>query len=334
VNGKVGGVSQVQIRAYQEADAAAVVALWNGTVRADKADQEWYVDEVILSKEAFDRISRHPNHDPEGAFTAWDSGRLVGYARAAIKCVPAFEGDDGDAYLEALVVDPDARRKGIGSALLAAVEAYASGRGLSLIRTVRYRSAAAGICVVAGTPEAVFLQDRGFGAEVTEMRLHLEFGEFSLSDEVRQAREALLADGIEIRYYEPADHEAMRCLMARHFQVWWGVTYGPSLEQAEPRQTLIAVDTRTQRVAGFAGYVDVFPNGGTGMSPGVDPDYRGRSIGKVLCNVWGDEVKRMGATHSRISTGLENEAAKAIYFGMGYRKIGEFHSRMSKRLNG
>ena len=322
----------MEIRSYEAADAASVTELWNGTVRADKADQDWYVNEVVLSEEAFGRIARQPNYDPDGTFTAWDSGRLVGYARAAIKRVPAYEGDDEGAYLEALVVDPGARGRGIGSALLHEAEAFVSGSGRDSIQMVRYRSAAAGAFVVAHTPEARFLQSHGYIAESTEMRLHLEFGDFSLSDEVRQAREALLAEGIEIRYCEPEDGDLLGRMMTESCRTWWQSSYGPNLQVAEPKPVLIAVDTSRPWVAGFAGFVSVSPSGGTGMSPGVDPAYRGRAIGKVLCNVWGDEVKRMGATHSRISTGLANEAAKAIYFGMGYRNIGEFHSRMSKRL--
>jgi ribosomal protein S18 acetylase RimI-like enzyme len=49
---------------------------------------------------------------------------------------------------------------------------------------------------------------------------------------------------------------------------------------------ILAVDVDQERVVGFVGYVTVTKNGRTGFSPGVDPAYRKRGIGKVLVNLW------------------------------------------------
>ena len=98
----------------------------------------------------------------------------------------------------------------------------------------------------------------------------------------------------------------------------------------DPLPVLIAADG--DRVVGFIGFVRVHESGRAAFTPGVDPEYRRRGIGKVLVNPWGAEVKKKGAELSMISTGSTNYPAQRIYFGMGYRKLGEFSTSLTKRL--
>ena len=118
--------------------------------------------------------------------------------------------------------------------------------------------------------------------------------------------------------------------MESYFQGWWYGSYKKNLEAVEPMAVLIAADG--DRVVGFIGFVVVRDNGKAGFSPGVDPAYRKRGIGKVLVNLWGEAVKEIGAEESIISTGTRNEPAQRIYFDMGYRKLGEFFARLAKDL--
>ena len=93
---------------------------------------------------------------------------------------------------------------------------------------------------------------------------------------------------------------------------------------------MIAVDGDS--VVGFIGFVAVTEDGKAGFSPGVDPAYRKKGIGKVLVNLWAEAVKQLGATDSTISVGIDNDPAKRIYFDMGYQKIGEFLATLTKDL--
>jgi aminoglycoside 6'-N-acetyltransferase I len=69
---------------------------------------------------------------PYLAFVAeLDDGRLAGFAEASVRSVAEGGPDGPAAYLEGIWVEPDQRRRGVARALLAAVEDWARGRGLS-----------------------------------------------------------------------------------------------------------------------------------------------------------------------------------------------------------
>ena len=88
------------VRAATEADVPALLALWDVAAENDSRPAD--------SAEAVHRLLAH---DPQACLVAEDDGRLVGSVVA---------GWDGwRAHLYRLAVHPDARRRGIGSLLLA-----------------------------------------------------------------------------------------------------------------------------------------------------------------------------------------------------------------------
>jgi len=56
---------------------------------------------------------------------AEEEGRLIGFAEASVRSVAEGAPPGPAAYLEGIWVEPERRRRGIGRALLAAVEAWA-----------------------------------------------------------------------------------------------------------------------------------------------------------------------------------------------------------------
>ncbi|HEX8240526.1 MAG TPA: GNAT family N-acetyltransferase [Allosphingosinicella sp.] len=69
--------------------------------------------------------------DPPSAFVAERDGRLIGFAEASVRSVAEGAPSDPAAYLEGIWVEPEDRRRGVGRALLAAVEAWARDQGLA-----------------------------------------------------------------------------------------------------------------------------------------------------------------------------------------------------------
>jgi ribosomal protein S18 acetylase RimI-like enzyme len=118
--------------------------------------------------------------------------------------------------------------------------------------------------------------------------------------------------------------------MSEHFANWWYFNWRPNLRKEDPARVLVAAEG--MRVVGFVGFVHVYADRGAGFSPGVNPDYRRRGIGAVLTNAWAEEVKKLGALESIISTGAENLPAQRIYFGMGFEEIGRYRATMTKSL--
>lgn len=321
------------IRTFRREDASEVARLWNTSLREDKANPRWYIEDNILTEDKLEKMISNPNFDCKGAFVAYDGQEMIGFGRGVVKKVKSYEDEnleDLPGYLEGLVVKPSFRRKGIGTQLLEHIEAYIEAEGKDAIWVSRYRSPVARISVLPETPEYRFLLKRGFREEGREMRLKLIFEDFVLRDEVIEARERLKHEGIEIRYYEDQYRGSFSELMERRFQGWWYRGYKPNLEGDEPLPVLVAVDKG--RVVGFVGFVAVRENKRAGFSPGVDPEYRRRGIGTVLVNLWAKEVKEMGAEESLISTGVGNYPAQSIYFDMGYEKLGEFCDELVKDL--
>jgi len=117
--GPIGPEDALEIRPYQPADHPEWLrlrrALW-----PDLGPE----DEVA---EAADWLAR-----PDGVtfVAARPGGGLAGFAEFGTR--PQAEGCDPGpvAYLEGWYVDPDARREGVGGALVRAGEAWARGRGL------------------------------------------------------------------------------------------------------------------------------------------------------------------------------------------------------------
>ena len=322
----------MEIRTFERADAGGVVSLWNAALR-DKADQTWYLESMLLSEDRLENVTTDPNFDPAGAFVARDGSQIVGFGRGVVKRVPTYQGEELSGlpgYLEGLAVKPDFRGRGIGDQLLQRIESYVRAGGKESITMTRYRSPIAGAYLLPDTPEYRFLLNRGYQVSSREMRLKLTFERFSLSGEITDTRQRLKEEGIEITYYEDRHRESFSKLMEGHFQGWWFYSYRPNLESASPRPVLIAV--HENRVVGFIGFVSIDRNRRAGFSPGVDPEYRKRGIGKVLVHLWADEVKKIGAEESFISVGVANLPAKSIYLNMGYESMGEFCPVLTKKL--
>jgi len=326
----------VEIRNLRAEDATRVISLWNESLRQGEAHSAWYVENYLLNQEKLGQITGNSNFDPNGAFIACDGEQVIGFGIGVVKTVASYEGEnleDLPGYLERLVVAGPFRRRGTGTQILRNVESYVAAAGKRALRISCYQSAIVGMSVLPEAPEYKFLIKSGFQAEGFEIRLMLKLQDFSPKGDIIETRKQLEKNGIQIRYYHDKD-QAWFCKLMQvpDFQGWWHNSYQPNLKKETPLPVLIAVDTRKDRVVGFVGFVTVGPDRRAAFSPGVDPEYRKRGIGKVLVNMWAEEVKKLGAQESQISTGTDNLPAQRIYFDMGYEKIGQFCAEMVKRF--
>lgn len=230
------------IRALQEKDEPALLELLQRSLRF----------EALTAP-----LLREKVHEDPGTSLVWDEGRLLGFCHG----VPR-------GSIKLIAVDPEHRRRGIGSELLQAVERSLCARKLRAIESVP-NYLLPGLDV-RYTEAILFFEKHGYQ----------KFGEcYNLCCELAGRDFARPApEGFEVRRATPEDRPVVMELLQQHFAPW----------QAEVEVMMgnhpisLHLAFSGPELLGFAGY-DA-NNRGTGwFGPmGTNPEHRGAGLGGVL----------------------------------------------------
>lgn len=249
-------------RAVETADLAALVALWNASAAFDP------VTETLLQEKVWGDADFRPSAclvDPD--FRAFGMG---------------VDRPNGKGYVKFLLVHPEHRRRGLGTALLQQLEENLRSPILRVCEShpnylvpgvdVRY------------TPALLMLEKRGY-QKVAET--------FNLICDLNQTFDDLDRPGI--RRAEPTDQPSVMAFLAEHFALWQ-----PEVARMfanRPISLHLAQDGN--ELIGFSGYDG--NNLGTGwFGPmGTHPQRRGAGVGGVLLRRCLADLKNQGL-HSAI----------------------------------
>ena len=302
----------MKIRSIRKDDTEKIAALWNECfwIELENGRPEWYVKRNLLSRESFlEKLSVDGNQpkkaDAAGFWVACRDSTPIGFAAGTV--------EQGVGHLQALIVHPVFRKKGTGTALFEAVKTCFGTREARTMTLdfgrFHFRDKTG---IFEGSPEFRFLKHRGLKPTRKCVVFILYFKDFRLKEEIADMRSDLeKKDGIHIRFYEPGYSMDLSRIREQGFITSW-----KSIEDASNRQRgLIA--THGIRVVGF---------NEPGKGPYVDPDYRGRNIGKLLVSLGCLEAKKRGAWFSYFRTAVDNHPAVKVYLYTGYRKLGEIYS--------
>ena len=220
----------------------------------------------ILQKRIFD----DPDHLPDHGFLLRDNGKTIGFM------IGVLRGSEG--WLKLFAVDQEHRRSGVGSMMLAEIEAlFQSGAAerVHILNSSPYY-------FMPGldpryTEALCFLQSHGYTVEryVHNMEVGLTENDFDTA----QAESKLAKEGIKIRRLKREDEQTFYEWMLGTWSQNWTTESCNSLRNT-PVTTFIALDL-DGNICGFATYDVTMFRGGFGPT-GVDESLRGLGIGKIL----------------------------------------------------
>lgn len=327
----------MNIRAYQEKDLASILLLWNGCVARGE----------VLYRPLTEAYFAEKFTDFEGTtiFVCEKEGKVCGFLAGCrpVTFLPNQTQENTPAYLSVMMVAPEYRHQGVGSALLDAFEAHFAALGKKTFSV-------SSLCpinldwVIPGTPGHEhnnmpgmdegcagfeFLQKRGYAVRVREVAMYLNLAEYEKKPEVEERRANLLAQGIRVGLYNPAEKAEFDGMCDRVGSEYWRQVLQEETAKENPRPILAAVTDG--HIVGFTGPVDKQENG-RGWFTGIctDPLFERRGIAGILFNDLMSEFVKIGAAYSTLFTGTENHAQR-LYLKTGF-KPARYFSIMSKKV--
>ena len=284
-------------------------------------------------------------------FGAFEDGRMMGFAHAAAQT--SFLNGESDTttplYLTLVLVHPQARRRGVGTALINRIKTLCTELGKPCI-TVADRNPVHLTWLIPGAnghdhnnaPGVhedgmgyPFLLSQGFEARAHEVAMYVDLHAYRWNPELDTILNALKAEGIEVGVWKPGMAEEYDGMCDRVGSEYWRNVlrqeiaawkenrpnsdpelWVDGVRPAGPRPLLVAV--KDGHIIGFTGPVDR-QQSGRGWFTGicVDPAYGGRGIGTVLFNLLMREFVDAGVAFSSLFTGTDNHAQK-IYRRAGF----------------
>lgn len=166
----------------------------------------------------------------------------------------------------------------------------------------------------------IFLKNCGYRDFAMQNSYYLDLSDYKLPEKMAEKRLQLEKEGITFTFYDPDVHTHMK-EMLRDFQnpLWEKELLKEPAPERGGRPVLVPV--YQGRVCGFAGPLDVEKSKrGYFAGIGIDEDFRGKGLAKVLFCLLCEGLKERGAEFMTLFTG-ENNPARNIYEAVGFSII-------------
>jgi len=290
------------IRNYRPADFDKYLRL---IIEAQKLEPEGVFDSPeVLSENLY-----RPNYSPErDLFIVETTDGIVGY----VDIVP--ERLIGRVVLDCYV-RPDHRRRGLARKLLGYATHRARELGVEL----------AHVNIAQGNVAAVSVLSRlGFNFVRRFLQLKLEMARIDGLD-VDQA-------ALPYRHFQRGEEDKLTRIQNCSFAGTWGfnpnsveeISYYANLSRCSPEDVMLACDG--DKVIGYCWTRTIYKAGvnegkGQIFMLGVDPDYRGRGVGKAMLLAGLLYLKEEGFQVAELTVDSENQAACTLYRSVGFEVL-------------
>jgi len=291
--------SEHVVRNYRSAD-------FNALLRLKNMSAALAADGVYLSPEAIRSLLGRPNYVPEqNLFIAEIAGNVAGYLDMNA------ETKISRAVFEILVL-PEYRHQGIARELYHQAIPHARARGTNVAHVNVREDNTIGRLVLEKTG---FKPIRRFCEMAVDLTEVLEQDVFA---------------GFTVRSLQEGEEASLTRLQNRCFAGSWG--YNPNTAEeieyavnaTDNIQELIFIATDGDRLVGYQWMNIEQDIRGTRQGRvsmlGVDPEYRGKGIGRELMQAGLGCLKSRGLKIARLTVDSENMAANTLYHSVGFRE--------------
>ena len=339
----------MQLRSMRDSDIPQILEIWNACVQNQEV-----LFYPMNEAEFRSLFQQSEGWNPECLLVACENERILGFLHAVAP--GSFRGSrPGQAYLTDIMVRPEARKQGVGQALIQELKARMRGLGAQemVISSLNPVNLPWRIPGTAGHDHnnspgldlschgAGFLQAQGFNLRVSEIAMYLDLTGYRPLPDLEERRNTLRKQGIETGAYDPGapcrfdrmcdrvGSEYWRDVLRTETQAWadaepnHDIRFWPDGVKPEgPRPILCAVCDG--EMVGFTGPVDR-QKSGRGWFTGIctDPEFEKRGIATVLFSLLMQAFVEEHAAFSTLFTGKENHARK-VYERVGFRPVREF----------
>jgi len=267
----------MKIRSYKAQDGCAMLRLWNASLKEDKINQENFYTRVICDA----------NFDPKLYLLAEEAGELIGFIYGA-------KGANSEkAYIVAMGVCPNHRRKGVGTALVKELEVAARELGANYLDIGNYavNYFFPGIDEKNYVDAIALFKSLGYEEKGTCSSMDMNLREYEMPEKYALRKQKLESEGYRFGGFRWEYSLPMFDFLSKHFPHWHGGARSNVL-RGNGHETIQLAWNPSGEVVGFAMRAGDGTPGRFGPF-GVAETEQGTGLGGILFhNLVSDMVER------------------------------------------
>ncbi len=314
----------IQYRHYEPGDEGAIVAAWNRTLLEDPITPKRFRNLVLLDG----------NFDPKGLCLAVADGQVVGVVYAVRRLMPmaGTELEPANGWIPFFFVVSAYQRQQIATRLMEEVIAFFKEAGREQVFFASYAPnyVLPGIDPQAYPGGMAFLEAMGFRVQYSPVAMDRSLVGFSIPQEVQALHDQRIQEGYSFKFASDSDLVELIHFANNAFNPDWGRAIREGLLQGLPMERILVARAQGKLVGfcmhgGYEGIPERF-------GPfGVDPEQRGKGLGKILLNLCLQAMRAEGAHGAWFLWTGETSSAGYLYKRTGFQVTRQFHV-MKKEL--
>lgn len=274
----------MELRSYRAEDEQAAIELWNVCLPRDLIDRENFYKRIIYDV----------NFDPAKYIIACENGLLLGFVYGVKRLIPdEVSGMEPEkAWIVVLGVRPDCRRKGIGRALITAIEERLQSEGVKKIDVGCYATnyICPGVDKKAYATGEAFFDALGYVKKGESCSMDIDLHDYIFPERYEEKKKNLVDRGFTFKPFEPQDALSVFDFMRKSFP-WWLPEVRNSVTTGQATQKLLLAMDASGATVGFV--MRSMDGTDERFGPfGVSPSCQGTGLGSVLFN---EMMRRMVA---------------------------------------